>query len=561
MTVFPRPSYFREAFRNSDTTVNIAAPAGLNDFIKSGDACQAVVIKATAVDLTAGGAIGGADAAPAAPTVAPSQYPEKAPAQCLVLSLKDFLGLVMVNHTDVQTYYLNVERSRNNVTSVYGNWDPRGSLSLTPSWSERDPRLNDPSSSASKSASWPIGMSYSQTLSTGQSLSFSGGGSKSTAWGQNTSYASNMSFSVTQPLIKNRGAYITRIPLFQAQSNLKISVFSLRSNLLNLVNNAETAYWNLVSARESLKVTLTAMDVAKAQLDYIQHELDLGAVSNLEMYNPEASYAQSQVSVVTNEFSYKNYEDALRRQIGADIDSTVRNLSIVLTESPDLSPSEAIVPDRDQTVQKAMTLNPSIASAVQSLDADEYGLASARNGLLPQVDLRAGYGGSGAGSTYVPFFGGSVIPGGLGDALHQLFTWGNPGYNVGVTLTFPIRSRSASMSMANAVISKKQDALSLRSQQQNLRLLVVQAVNSFQGAIEQAKVQAVSRDYTYKNYDAQFQRFQLGMNQQLDLINASRDLATADQQLVNAKIAVRTSLLRLWLQTGELLEQRGIVVK
>jgi outer membrane protein TolC len=105
------------------------------------------------------------------------------------------------------------------------------------------------------------------------------------------------------------------------------------------------------------------------------------------------------------------------------------------------------------------------------------------------------------------------------------------------------------------------DALALRSQQQSLRLSVLQAVNSFAGAIETAKTQAVSRDYTYKNYDAQFQRFQLGMNQQLDLINASRDLATADLQLVVAKINVRTSLLKLWLQTGELLEQRGIVVQ
>jgi outer membrane protein TolC len=511
------------------------------------------------VDLSAAGAVVGGAEAP--PPVAPSQYPDKAPGQCLILSLKDFLGLAMANHTDVQTFYLNLETSRNSVTSVYGNWDPRGSVSLTPSWTQRDPRLNDPSSSVSKSTNWPLSLSYSQSLPTGQTLSFSGGGSKSTSWGQNTNYASNMGFNVTQPLIKNRGSYITRIPLMQAQSRLRNSEFGLRQNLLTFINTAETAYWGFVSARESLKVTLTAQDVAKAQLDYINHELVLGAVSALEMYNPEASYAQSQVSVVTNEFSLKNQEDALRRQIGADLDPSVRELAIVLTESPDLSPSEAIVPDRDLTVQRAMGLNPSIKIALQNLDADEYGLATARNGLLPQLDLRAGYNGSGSGSTYVPFFGGDVIPGGLGDALHQLFEWGNPGYNIGLTLTFPIRSRSASMSMANAIISKKVDALALRSQQQSLRLSVLQAVNSFAGAIETAKTQAVSRDYTYKNYDAQFQRFQLGMNQQLDLINASRDLASADLALVNAKIAVRTSLLRLWLQTGELLDQRGIVVQ
>jgi outer membrane protein TolC len=404
-------------------------------------------------------------------------------------------------------------------------------------------------------------LSYNQSLSTGQTISFSGGGSKSTAWGQNTSYGSNMGFNVTQPLIKNRGSYITRIPLMQARSNLRVSEFSLRQNLLNFVNNAEGVYWGFVSAREQLKVTLTAQDVAKANLDFIQQQLKLGAVSDLEMYRPEQNWASSQVSTLQNQFSLKNQEDSLRRQIGADLDPNMRNLAIVLTDSPELSPSELIVPDREQTVQKAMGLNPSIKISMQNLDADEFSLASARNGLLPQLDLTAGYGGSGNGATYVPFAGGSVIPGGLGDALNQLFTWGNPGYNIGLTLTFPIRSRSASMSMANAIIGKKQDTLSLRSSQQSLRLSVLQAVNSFEGAIASAKMAALAREYAQKDYDAQYLRFKLGMNQQIDLITASQSLAGADQALVSAQINVRTSLLKLWLQTGELLDQRGVVVK
>jgi outer membrane protein TolC len=558
MTVFPRPSYFREAFRKPDATVELEAPARLKDFVQSGDACQAVVIKATSVDISEGASI---DVSQAAPKVEPSRYPDTAPSQCLVLSLKDFLGLVMANHADVQTYYLNVEVSRNKVTSVYGLWDPMGKVGLTPSWNRKDPAYNVPNSANSLSGSWPLSLSYGQTLQTGQTLSFSGGGYKNTAWGQNTSYGSSMNFSVTQPLIKNRGGYITRLPLIQAQSSLKISGFQLRQNLLTLVNNAEGIFWNFVSAREQLKVSLTAQDVSKANLDYIQHELVLGAVSPLEMFSPESSYAQSEVTVVTNEFGLKIQEDAIRRQIGADLDSSVRNLAVVLTDGPDLSASEAIVPDRDQTVQKAMGLNPSIKIYLENLSADEYGLASARNGLLPQLDLKAGYGGAGYGSAYVPYTGGSAIPGGLGEAMQQLFEWGNPSYNIGLTLTFPIRSRSASMTMANAVIQKKQDQLTLRSQQQNLRQSVLQAVNSFEGAIATAKTQAVSRDYAYKNYDAQYQRFQLGMNQQLDLINASQQLATADLQLVLAQIGVRTALLNLWRQTGELLDQRAIIVR
>jgi outer membrane protein TolC len=460
----------------------------------------------------------------------------------------------------VATYYLTVETKRNNVTSVLGLWDPRATASLTPSWSRHDPTPNTPNGANSESGSWPIGLSYNQTLQTGQTLSFSGGGYKSTAWGTNTSYGSSMSYSVTQPLIKNRGGYITRLPLIQAQSTLKISQFQLRQNLLGFVNSAEGVYWQFISSREQLRVALTAQDVYKANLDYIQHELQLGAVSDLSMYRPEQNYASSMVTTLQNEFSLKNQEDAIRRQIGADIDPNVRDFPVVLTDAPDLSPAEAIAPDREQTVQKALGLNPSIKIALENLSADEYGLTSARNGLLPELDLKAGYSGAGNGGTYVPYTGGSVIPGGLGDALQQLLQWGNPSYNIGLTLSLPIRSRSASMTMANAIIQKKTDALSLRSSQQSLRLSVLQAVNSFVGAIAASKMAVLSRDYAQKDYDAQMLEFKLGMNTQLDLVTGAQELAAADSAMVTAQIQVRTSLLNLWLQTGELLDQRGIVV-
>ena len=117
------------------------------------------------------------------------------------------------------------------------------------------------------------------------------------------------------------------------------------------------------------------------------------------------------------------------------------------------------------------------------------------------------------------------------------------------------------MTMANAIIQKKTDALSLRNSQQNLRLSVLQAVNSFIGSIAAAKMAVLSREYAQKDYEAQMLEFKLGMNTQLDLVTAAQELATADSAMVTAQIAVRTSLLNLWLQTGELLDQRGIVVR
>jgi tetratricopeptide (TPR) repeat protein len=57
----------------------------------------------------------------------------------------------------------------------------------------------------------------------------------------------------------------------------------------------------------------------------------------------------------------------------------------------------------------------------------------------------------------------------------------------------------------------------------------------------QARVELLNQlklqlDFARKDYDAQFHRFQLGMNQQLDLINASGSVAKAERDLVGYEI-------------------------
>src|SRR5947209_19817744 len=114
----------------------------------------------------------------------------------------------------------------------------------------------------------------------------------------------------------------------QAQSNVKVSEFVLRSQLLNLVNTAENAYWNAINARETLRVQEKARDTAAEYLKFMQQQLDLGALSPLDIYNPKASLASAEVSVSTARFNLMQAEDVLRHQIGVDLDPEVRKMAI-----------------------------------------------------------------------------------------------------------------------------------------------------------------------------------------------------------------------------------------
>jgi len=531
MASFPKPSYFREVFKQTNTKVELRDPVRLKEFVVGGK---------------------------------------------LELSLKNFIELVMANNTQIQLQFLTLEVPKNNITSVFGRWDPTATASFSSTRQTSvptNPALSGAATlgSVSKSLSQPLAMGYSQTLDSGLNYQVSFTESKNSYSNSRSSYnpsiASGLTFQVTQPLLQNRGRYVNRIPVMQAESLYKQAGFTMLSTILNLVNTAETSYWNLVSARESLRVAVEERDASKTNFEFVQKQLALGAIAELDIYNPEGQLAAAEVSVSQGEFALARAEDALRVQIGADLDPEIRKLPITLTE-----PVEELTPpvpqDPELEVQKALNMNPNVKLALEKLGYDELGIQSAKNGLLPNLALSARYSTAGQGGVYIPsqstlLGAGSAesIPGGLSDALSQMFGFSYPTYMGSLTLTLPIKNRTAAMTMASALVTKKSDALNLRNAQEQARLNVVTAVTNVKGAIEQLKLAKIQLDIQRKNVDAQNLEYQLGTNTNQDVVLALQAFATADAQLVSSQVGVRTAILNLYTQTGELLDELGIVIK
>jgi outer membrane protein TolC len=336
-----------------------------------------------------------------------------------------------------------------------------------------------------------------------------------------------------------------------------------------LVNTAETAYWNVISARENVRVAESGRNNASEFLKYMQKQLELGALSPLDIYNPEQSLANAELSVSQAKFALAQAEDALRHQTGADLDPEIRKLPISLTESVDLGAADSMPVDREQAVAKALANHPAMKQALQRLDSDDLGIHSAKNGLLPNLSFSMYYQSNGTGGMYNPGFStitgagtiSTVIPGGIADALDQMFGFGYPAYYAGLTLNLPIKNRAASATMATATVQKRTDMLNLRNQEQAVRLNILNGVTKLEGAIEQLKLAKTAMDFAQKNLDAENTKFQLGTEINQNVINAQNVLVQAESAVVTNQIGVRLNLLNLLTQTGELLDERGIVVR
>jgi outer membrane protein len=529
---FPKPNYFRETFQKTRTTVELRDPAKLRDYVVDGK---------------------------------------------LELSLQHYLELVMANNTDIQLQFLTIEQPKNAIQSAMGIWDPNARASFTTTRSTSlptSPLDTNNVNSVLKSLSQPLSLNVTQLLDTGTTFQATFGETKSSSSNSRSSYvkqySSNLAIDVQQPLLRNRGRFVNRLPLMTAQSNLRVAEFSLRDRILTLVNTAEAAYWSVISARETVKVLERALDTAKKNLDFTQQQLDLGAISPLDIYNPKSAWAQAEVNLSQGRFTLSAAEDNLRHQLGVDLDPEVRKLPVVLTEGIEPGASETAAVDREQVVQTALNNSPALKAAMQRLESDDLSIHSAKNGLLPNLSLGATYTTNGLGGLFDPnrtsLVGSGagllpLIPGGVTDALGQMFGFGYPTYRASLTLQLPIRSRAASATLANTLVQKKTDTLTVRNQQQNVRLQVLNAVTSLEGAKEQLRLANTQQEFAKLNQDAAEEKYRLGTETNQNVVFAQQALAVAQLTVVNAQISLRRSRLNLLTQTGELLDARGIVVK
>ncbi|MCZ2150540.1 MAG: TolC family protein [Bryobacterales bacterium] len=521
---FPRKDWLRQHFTPEIPRVELRPPARLRDFIANGK---------------------------------------------LELSLKNYMELVLANNTDIEIQRLSVEQPRNAITRAASIFDPffQGRFAATRANSASTDLLAGAATLSQLSQPWTF--QYQQTLSTGAQVTGGFTGQKLSSNSQfvtfNPAFTTNLNLSFAQPLLRGRGKLVTMLPISVARSRLRVSQYNFADTLLRLLAASETAYWNVIEARENLRVQEKALELADVSLKRAQRELELGASSQLDIYQPQAVYANAEIFVTQARYRLAQTEDALRRQMGVDLDPEVRKLPIVLTE-PVTAPADSSEIDKEAMVQKAMMLRPDLRSDRQSLDVDDLSIHIAKNALLPNLSLGGGYTTTGRGGTFFPRSSltstGPIlpVPGGISDAFDQMFGFGFPTYNFSLTLSFPIRDRRAAADLADAAVQRKADMLQLRTDQQTARLDVLTAVNQVEQSRASVKLALIARDLAQKRVEAEQKKYELGTTTIFFVLSAQADLTQAESNLVTQNVGYRRNMLLLMQRTGELLAERGVVL-
>jgi outer membrane protein len=480
----------------------------------------------------------------------------------LRITLEDAVRLAMINNTELHVDRMTYEMSQYPVTAAHAAFDPVITSSFAPQ------RNTSPSTSSLQGAqtlstlTQQSNLAFNQTLQTGTSYGV-GFSSFKTSTNSifsflNPSLGSTLTFTVTQPLLRNRSFLANRAPILLARRAHTVSEANFKAQATIVIANTITQYWSVVQASENLQVLQKSLELAEASHKQSKRALELGALPPLDIYRSESQVAQRRVAVIQGQTQLAQLEDQLKQLIGADLDPTVQSLALELTDRAENPPLEPV--DLNQAIQSAIANRPELTAMREQLGSDKVTLQVAQQNLKPDLNLTGFYSSNGVGGNLVDSTGAIISRGGFGDSWGQLTSFRYPTYGMNLQLRLPLRNSQAEANLGTALAAQRRNFYALRQQQQAVTLQVRSAVHQLDGnrlAIDAAKS---ALDLAQKNLAAEQRKYELGAQTLFFVLDAQSQLATAEQSLVQAKIAYENALTGLFTATGELLDRHHVQI-
>jgi outer membrane protein TolC len=483
----------------------------------------------------------------------------------LVLSLDDTIRLALSNNTDIRLDHAQIEFAQNNLHRAHGPFDPLVTSSFA------DNRTKSPTITQTQGA--PILETLSQTTAFGLAKTFQTGTNFQSSFSAsklstnnsfstlNPSIATDLQFSVTQPLLRKFGLFPNRAPLLIAQRNLKQARASFQGEVNDIIFRTVGNYWNVILARESLAVQRKSLEEAQKSYDHDKKALGLGALPPLDIYRSESQVASRRVGVIQAEYALKQAEDQFRQIVGADLDPAIRVLDLELIDQPE---PLGDLPNTDiaTALARALANRPEFEAARQQLASDELIIRLAHNSLKPDLELSGFYIGNGAAGNEFNTATPPQLIGktGLGDSLGQTFHFTYPAYGAALSLSLPVKNHSAEANLADADASRRRDQYRERQTNQNIALEVSNAVHALEQAKLSIEASKVALDLAQKSLRADERKYELGAETVFFVLDSQIVLAQAELNLIQAQINFQVAVAQVDHATGDLLDHHHVQI-
>jgi len=395
---------------------------------------------------------------------------------------------------------------------------------------------------------------YGESFVTGTQLAVTFNNTRITSNSTNQIFSpqlqSNFLVTATQHLLQGFGPSLNGRFIVQAKNDRRITDSAFRQQLLYTINQIEDIYWGLVSAYEDEQAKERALaQTTRLGQDY-QSQLQFGTLAPLDVVNAESAVTADRQALIASQ-SNLEYQQLIMKQ------AIARNLNDPQLAVAPVVPTDRVglerLPEEDMPVEDLVRMadaeNPQIEQAILNMKNNEITIKAERNGLLPVLDLYGFYGGSAlggiqnnllnCGSALAPVScaSGTYPTVGYGGSLENEFNNSAPVWGGGVTLTVPIRNRTAQADQARSQMEYRQSQMRLEQLYTQVRIQVINGQYALTNDRAQVAAAQAAYDYAAQSLEAEQSRMKFGASTTLSILQQGRNLAAADDNLISAKAA------------------------
>jgi outer membrane protein TolC len=511
------------------------------------DTCQAMTQK----KLMSGAALSKWVAILALAGVGLASVPQPNAQEPILLSLHDMTQMVLDHNESVQVRILEAEIGRRTLASEKGIFEPQitGSVervdSVRPNNAQQiaslgfsaQPFLTERNTLYNSGVEFltPLGTK----LRTGLTIRQLGNNIQQNG----TEVETFLGATITQPLLKNFGtdASMARIRLAAVASDIAFQEY--RKQLMIVLSQAESAYWDLYLMQEQEEISAQSIDVAARILKDAEARKEVGKGAQVDVLQAGAAVSQRRAKFAE---SRHRVIESVSRLTSYYLDPVVvTNALIRAVDHPEM---RAISLDQYENAQDAFNDNPDYLIRQQRLKQDDVRLKYAKNQRLPQVDAKAAYGFNGLGHS-------------LGGSFDMIDDFRAPVWSVGVELSIPMMGGIKEKNeLAAAKVGRTRSMVAVQEAAVQITSALAAALSKVRTYEENMLNHQEVADDLQGLLDAQIEKYEAGSLESRWVFETLDKWSDARAIVIEDRVQYRRALLELELIRGATLRSRGLEV-
>jgi len=396
---------------------------------------------------------------------------------------------------------------------------------------------------------------FAQLFSIGTNYSLTLNGQRQSSTQQNLLYnpasVTRFALGLNQPLLNGFGRLYNERYIIVARNNTKVAEDVFRLQVINTIVAVENAYWDLAALQQSELVAKKALDVAQQLYRDNQIRLDVGTMSPLDVTSAESEVAARtrDLTVATTNLQFQ--EATLKNMLVKSVSPVLNSASIILKD-PMPGSNRADIPSLENALAEAMKSRPELRQAGVNLQNQDISVRFTGAALKPAVSVFGFYAGAGLAGTS------AETDSGFYDALAQSFKADYPEYAGGLSLSLPLRNRTAQADNLRAQLEKNQLLIGQQRSRNNISMEVQKAIiGLIQGKaqVEAAhKASALAREI----WEGEKIKLEAGASTSYEVILRERDYTNALYAEVGATVTYAKAMVEMDRARGATMERNGV---